>query len=131
MAVARPSELELQVLAVLWRRGPSTAREVQEAMPDGKPRAYTTVLSVMQTMEKKGLLKHTPQGRAHLYSARVTRAQVLGPLLRNLVSNVFGGSPSSALQHLLEETEVSPDELAEIRRTLDDYESVDRERTKQ
>ena len=51
----RPSDLELQVLAVLWRRGPSTAREVMEALPDGKHRAYTTVLSVMQVMEKKEL----------------------------------------------------------------------------
>ena len=62
--VARPSELELQVLAVLWREGALTAREVSACMPDGKARAYTTVLSVLQVMEKKGLVKHRPDGRA-------------------------------------------------------------------
>ena len=56
MKSVKPSDLEMQVLSVLWERGPSTAREVLEAMPDGKKRAYTSVLSVMQVMEKKGLL---------------------------------------------------------------------------
>ena len=94
MKTIRPSELELQVLAVLWERGPSSVRAVQEALPDGKDRAYTTVLSVMQVMEKKGLIGHSQQGQANVYHTLVKRGQVLRPMMRELIRNVFGGSPA-------------------------------------
>lgn len=118
--VGTPSNLELQMLSVLWDKGPSTARDALDAMPDGKPRAYTTVLSVLQGMERKGLVKRRRVGQAHVYRAAVTRKQTLRPLLRNLVQNVFGGSPSSAMQHLLSETRVDEEEMNEIRRLLDE-----------
>ena len=118
MKQPRPSDLELQVLAVLWERGPSSVRAVMEAMPDGKERAYTTVLSVMQVMEKKGLLGHTVQGQANIYHPLVKRQQVLRPLMKELLRNVFGGSPALALQSLLESGRVSDDELAEIRQVI-------------
>jgi BlaI family transcriptional regulator, penicillinase repressor len=95
-----------------------TARQVLEALPDGKERAYTSVLSVLQVMEKKGLVGHTAAGTAHVYHAEVTRRQVLGPLLRNLVTNCFGGSTASALQHLMAETDVDEAELREIQRII-------------
>lgn len=113
-----PTKLERQVLSVLWSRGPATVRDVLANMPDGKERAYTTILSVMQVMEKKGLLTHTTQGNTHVYAARVSRRRVAGPLLRGLVRDLFGGSTASALQHLLAESEVSRDELAEIKRLI-------------
>lgn len=122
--IGRPSELELQVLAVLWREGAATAREVSERMPDGKARAYTTVLSVLQVLEKKGLVKHRRDGRAHRYSAVVTKRQVLGPMLRQLVTNVFGGSPSTAVQHLLAENKVSAEELDEIRALIAEHDAA-------
>ncbi len=94
MAVARPSELELQVLGVLWDRGPSSVRAVLEAMPDGKDRAYTTILSVMQTLEKKGLVRHTQQGPANIYHSKARRDQVVEPLMKDLLRNAFGGNPA-------------------------------------
>jgi BlaI family penicillinase repressor len=115
MALARPSELELQVLAVLWERGPSAVREVMEAMPDGKDRAYTTILSVMQMLEKKGLVGHTQQGQANIYSPVRPRGQVLRPLMTDLMRNVFGGSPARVLQCLLDSAPPDEDELAKIR----------------
>ena len=118
MKYREPSRLEMQVLSVLWQRGPSTVREALEAMPDGKARAYTTILSVMQVMEKKGLVSHVAQGNAHLYQARVSRQQVTGPLLRGLVRQVFGGSAASALQHLLAQEPVSRRELDEIKEII-------------
>jgi len=121
-ATARPSELELQVLSVLWRDGALTAREVGENMPDGKNRAYTTVLSVLQVMEKKGLVTHSAEGRTHRYAAKVTKRQVLGPMLRQLVSNVFGGSATTAVQHLLAENKVSAEELREIQDLIAQHE---------
>jgi predicted transcriptional regulator len=122
MAKVRPSELELQVLGVLWDRGPSPVRAVLEAMPDGKDRAYTTILTVMQVMEKKGLVGHTPQGQAHVYHAKVRRDQVLGPLMKDLLRNAFGGSPAAALQCLLDGAGLRDGELDEIRRVIEEAE---------
>ena len=115
----QPSDLEMQVLSVLWRQGPSPVRSVLEALPDGKHRAYTTVLSVMQVMEKKGLVDHEKQGNAHVYRPLVTRRQVLRPMMRSPVRNVFGGRPVEAMAALLREGDVSESELSEIRRLID------------
>ena len=78
MAEVRPSELESQVLAVLWERGPSVVRDVQEALPDGKQRAYTTVLTTLQVMEKKGFVAHTREGLAHVYRPLVWLTRLPG-----------------------------------------------------
>jgi predicted transcriptional regulator len=113
-----PSRLEMQVLSVLWQRGASTVREVMKVMPDGKTRAYTTILSVIQVMEKKGLVSHVAEGNVHVYQARVSRQKVTGPWLRGLVRQVFGGSAATALQHLLAEKRVSRQELDEIKEII-------------
>ena len=131
MAGARPSELELQVLSVLWERGPAPVRAVLEALPDGKDRAYTTVLSVMQVMEKKGLIGHTQQGQTHIYHPLVKQGQVLRPMMRDLVRNVFGGSPARALQALLDGTKLDADELGQIRQLIADAERKAAPKTKE
>ncbi len=118
MGKAKPSDLEMQVLSVLWERGPSTAREVLEAMPDGKKRAYTSILSVMQVMEKKGLLTHTNKGVAHVYEPTASRSKVLQPFLHRVLKEVFGGRPAAMMQALLSETSISDADLAEMRRLL-------------
>ncbi len=118
MEKAKPSDLEMQVLSVLWERGPSTAREVLEAMPDGKKRAYTSILSVMQVMEKKGLLTHTNKGVAHVYEPTGTKSKVLQPFLHRVLKEVFGGRPAALMQALLRETTVSDADLSEMRRLL-------------
>jgi predicted transcriptional regulator len=118
MRRAKPSDLELQVLSVLWERGPATAREVLEAMPDGKKRAYTSILSALQVMEKKGLLTHTNKGVAHVYQPAVSRRDVLQPFLRRVLNEVFAGRPAAMMQALLTETSVSDIDLAEMRRLL-------------
>ena len=109
----QPSDLELQILGVLWREGPCTVRQVIELMPDGKERAYTSVLSVMQVMTKKGLLS---RGRAddelaHVYRPEVTRQAVMRPVMRGLVTKVFGGSAAAAAQQLLADADPSAEEL--------------------
>ena len=121
----RPSDLELQILGVLWRRGPSTAREVLTAIPDGKKRAYTSVLSVMQVMHQKGLLALAPKKRklANVYRPAFSRRAVLGPIMRNLVQRVFAGRPAQAVQHLLNESDITDEELTEIRQLLDEMEA--------
>jgi len=123
MKLREPSRLEMQVLSVLWARGASTVRDVMEVMPDGKTRAYTTILSVIQVMEKKGLVSHVTDGNVHIYQARVSRQKVTGPLLRGLVRQVFGGSAATALQHLLAEEGVSRQELDEIKEIIAQHET--------
>ena len=118
MKTARPSDLELQVLSVLWEIGPATVRQLRQAMPDGKKRAYTTVLSVLQVMEKKRLVTHDRQGMTHVYRPTGRQRQVLGPLLRELTNSVFGGSPARVLQLLLARAQLDDEELAEIRRLI-------------
>jgi BlaI family penicillinase repressor len=126
MKFREPSRLEMQVLSVLWARGAASVRAVMEVMPDGKSRAYTTILSVMQVMEKKGLVAHVTEGNTHIYRALASRRQVTGPLLRGLVRQVFGGSAASALQHLLAESEVSREELDEIKEIIARHEAADK-----
>jgi BlaI family transcriptional regulator, penicillinase repressor len=119
MPEVEPSEMEMQVLSLLWTHGPSTARQVLERMPDGKRRAYTSVLSTMQVMEKKKLLAHRTEGTTHVYRARVARASVLGKMLGKLVKHVFSGDTSLAVQSLLEHKMLSQHELRQIRRLID------------
>lgn len=115
----KPSDFELQILGVLWDRGPSTVREVWEALPDGKTRCYTSVLSVMQGMEKKGLLDRRREGMADRWKARQAREKITRPLLQGLVSRVFGGKPSVALLNLIDSPHVGRDELEAMRDLLD------------
>jgi len=121
----KPSNFELQVLGVLWEAPGLTVREVRERFSDGKARAYTSVLSVMQVMERKGLLsrRRPEKGSADLWTAAVRRDEVSRPLLRRLMDQVFGGRPSMVMQHLLDAKSVDREEVAEIRRLLEAYES--------
>ncbi len=115
----QPSDAEMQVLSVLWKQGPSTARQVLEVMPDGKPRSYTTVLSIMQVMEKKGLLKRKGMaGRAIVYKPAITAKRVAKPAFKDLLGRVFGGRPAAVVQHLLESENVSAKELDDIQAML-------------
>jgi BlaI family transcriptional regulator, penicillinase repressor len=114
----RPSELELQILAILWDRGPSTVREIRQAMTDGKSRAYTTVLTLVQIMEKKGLVDHAVRGPAHVYRPLVARRQVLRPLMRDLLRNVFSGRPADVVQCLLDGSTLDEEELARIQEVI-------------
>lgn len=109
-----PSNLELQALSVLWHEGPSIVADVLEALSDGKERAYTTVLSVMQKLEKAGWLGHREAGRAYVYFPTCSRDEAGRGSLRGLVDRVFGGDPLAAFQHLLDDRRISVEKLAEL-----------------
>jgi predicted transcriptional regulator len=121
----QPSELELQILGVLWEHGAQTVRQVMERLSDGKPRAYTSVLSVMQVMQKKGLLVVDKQrdGLAHVFRPKASREEVVTPLLRGLVTKVFGGNTHAAVQQLLDGDDVGAEEIDALRQTLDEIEA--------
>jgi predicted transcriptional regulator len=117
---AKPSELELQVLSVLWEHGPLPVRQVHELLRDGKTRAYTTVLTVLQVMEKKGLVSHTREGMANIYKPAVTQKQIVNPFMKDLLRNVFAGDASAVVQCLLDSSNPDSDELKEIRRVINE-----------
>lgn len=114
MKKTAPTNLELQALSVLWEEGPSTVQVVLENLPDGKERAYTTVLSVLQGMQRKGLVKRTKSGRAHTYSAAGAQSKVLGPLTKNFVRDAFNGNVGAAVLQVLSAGTLTPEGKEEV-----------------
>ena len=112
-----PTPAELQILQVLWDRGPCSVRDVLDAMRSEKNRAYTTVMSLMNTMADKGLLSRRPEGKAFIYTAAAPREQTLSQLLSDLMRRAFDGSAQALVAHLLDHT--TPRELEEIRELID------------
>lgn len=118
-----PTPAELEVLKLLWERGPLTVREVLEIWQDaGDERAYTSVMSLLNVMSDKGLLDRSPEGRAFRYAPRAERQSILGGLIGDVWKRAFSGSASTLVAHLLEEANPTPDELAAIRQLLSRYE---------
>jgi len=118
----RPSEAELAILGVLWRRGPSTVREVHDEVSRSEPVRYTTTLKQLQVMFEKGLVERDEAARAHVYRAVPSEGRTLRRLARDLVQHAFGGSAEKLVLHALQDRDVSADELARIRRLLDELE---------
>ena len=106
-----PTPNELEVLRVLWDRGPCTVREMMNMLNQRRRRAYTSIMSLMNVMAAKGLLRREPKGRAFIYKARVA----------DLASRAFDGSAGAMVAHLLEQVDLSEDELDEIRQAIDAY----------
>lgn len=122
----RPTDIELAILSVLWRRGPSTVRQVHDELSRREPAAYTTTLKQLQIMAEKGLVTRDEAQRAHLYAARHPGDQTRGQLVNDLLDRAFEGSASRLVLHALASRPASPDELAEIRRLLDDLQGEER-----
>lgn len=118
-----PTPAELEVLRVIWERGPSTVREVMNALNDERPRAYTSVMSLMNVMAEKGLLTQKPKGRAFVYSARISQARTQSQIVRDLLGRVFDGSASALVTHLLEQAKPNSEELDEIQKTISEFAS--------
>ena len=113
----KPTDAELDILAVLWERGPSTVRQVAEAL--GRENAYTTVLKLMQIMTEKRLVQRRESGRLHIYTASESRDQMQRHLVRDLLERAFGGSSAQLVMRALSASKATPEELAEIRKMLD------------
>lgn len=116
--MARFTDRELDVMSVLWERGDATVAEVQQRLSDDL--AYTTVLTVLRTLEEKGHVGHTEEGRAYRYHPLVEREAAGASALRRLVDRVFGGSAELLLTQLVSERDLSEAELERMRRLLDE-----------
>jgi len=118
----RPTDAELELLTVLWSRGPSTVRDVHETIARRRPTQYTTVLKQMQIMAAKGLVRRDEKQRAHVYEAARMREWTERQLAGDFLRRAFDGSASRLMVGALSARKTSKQELAELRRLLDEYE---------
>jgi predicted transcriptional regulator len=116
----RPTEAELEILRVLWERGPSTVRQVHEVLAAARDTGYTTTLKLMQIMADKALVTRDESTRTHVYTARVSQETTQRQLVNDLVDRAFGGSAAELVLRALSSHKTSDEELQEIRRLIDD-----------
>lgn len=110
-----PTDRELEALKVLWERGEATVRDVSVALStDAEPLAYTTVLSLLQVMEQKGLVRHRKQGKAYVYLPLVERSRTFRRLAGGFLDRVFDGAVDEYLVHALENKKLSTSELDQL-----------------
>ena len=115
--------LELRIMQVIWRRGASTVSDVQAELKP--PLAYTTVQTMLNILERKGKLRRQLEGRAYVYSARVSRAKVLGHGVRDLIDRMFGGSSEELVMSLLKSRQIDAKKLAELTERFEKQEGSD------
>jgi predicted transcriptional regulator len=115
----RPTDAELAILRVLWTRGPSTVRQVLDALNEERPTGYTTALKLLQIMTDKQLVARDESDRTHVYEARFSEAETQRQLVDDLLDRAFGGSAMQLVMRALDGRETSKADLDEIRRLLD------------
>ena len=119
-----PTDRELAILGVLWQRGPSTVREVHEALQGDSETGYTTTLKLMQIMAEKGLLSRKGMGRQHVYRPAISEEKTQKQVVGEMLEKVFAGSAEKLVMRALSTRKVSPDELQRIREMLDEMEGA-------
>jgi predicted transcriptional regulator len=117
-----PTPSELEILHILWNRGPSTVREIHEMLAQEKDVGYTGALKLLQIMTAKGLVTRTEDQRAHVYDATQPADKTKQQFVADVLQRVFRGSASQLMQHVLSGRRGSKKEIEEIRRMLDEYE---------
>jgi len=116
------TEAELRVMNVLWGKGPATVQQVLDWLSREHDLAYNSVLTTIRVLEKKGYLKHTKDGRAHIYRPIVARDEASRSEVRHLVNRFFGNSHRSLLVNLLQEQNLDAEELKQLRQILESSE---------
>jgi len=118
----KPTSSELEILHILWERGPSTVREVHEALHAKRPIGYTSVLKLMQIMTAKGTVRRNEEQRAHVYEAVQPEEKTKRDLALDVLQRVFDGSASALMMHALAGRKASKEEIEEMRRLLNEHE---------
>jgi BlaI family transcriptional regulator, penicillinase repressor len=119
-ATLTPQELEL--MKIVWQKGPVTVRDVYETLLERRKIAYTTVMTMMRVLDRKGYVKKRRENRAFVYRPARPERQVLRSMVREFVDRVFNGSAQPLLVHLVEDRRLSPNELEELERLIHEAE---------
>ncbi len=123
----RPTDAELAILQVLWDRGPSTVRQVHEALSGEQNTGYTTTLKLMQIMTRKGLVTRDESDRTHVYVARRGRGETQRQLVADLLDRAFGGSAATLVMQALRAQPATAEEMAEIQRMIREHQKERRQ----
>jgi len=118
----KPTSSELEILHVLWERGPSTVREVHQTLNEKRPIGYTSVLKLMQIMTTKGTVRRNEEQRAHVYEAVQPAEKTKRELALDVLQRVFDGSASELMMHALSGRKATKEEIDEMRRLLNEHE---------
>ena len=119
----KPTESELEILQVLWKKGLATVREVHEELAALKDAGYTTTLKLMQIMHEKGLVKRDDSMRTHIYQAAVSKEKTQKHLLGKMIDSLFGGSHTQLVIQALGEHKATEEELEKIQQMIDSLKS--------
>jgi BlaI family transcriptional regulator, penicillinase repressor len=119
----KPTESELEILQVLWKKGPSSVRDVHEELAKSKDAGYTTTLKLMQIMFEKGLVDRDASAKTHIYQALATREQAQKTALDKMISTVFEGSTASMVIQALGNHRASNDEIDAIKKYLQQFDN--------
>lgn len=120
----RPTESEMEILQVLWEKGPSTVREVHDVLTETKDSGYTTTLKLMQIMNEKGLLKRNDETKTHVYTALVKKESVQKQAVSKMINSLFKGSSAKLVMHALGNYKASDEEILEIKKYLKEIETA-------
>ncbi len=123
-AIIKPTESELEILNILWEKGPCTVREVHEVLEQNKDAGYTTTLKLMQIMHEKSLLLRDASSKSHIYTANVSQQKTQGQLVKRMIDNVFNGSASQLVMQALGHHQTNKAELEEIKKYLEEIERL-------
>lgn len=118
-SLPKPTEAELELLRVLWEKGPATVRELHDAINVQRPVVYTSVLKILQIMTEKGLVEREESGKAHIYRAAASQEETQNQMLRDLSERLFSGSAAQLAMHALAMQPASAEELEEIRTLIE------------
>ena len=119
-AAEQPTELELQILKILWEKSPQLVRDIRDELAKlGRDIAHTSVITTLNTMVKKRIVIRKREGNAFLFSPRITREQVSRSVLGDIVNRVFDGSAKAVLLGVFEQNDIDPGDLKELRKLID------------
>ena len=121
----KPTDSEFEILKVLWAEGPSTVRQVNDALNEKREVGYTTTLKIMQIMAQKGMVARDESTRTHVYSAVVKEGTVKNALIDRLMDSAFSGSASQLVMQALGRGKTSSDELQKIKELIKQMEGGD------
>ncbi|MBM3236888.1 BlaI/MecI/CopY family transcriptional regulator [Candidatus Poribacteria bacterium] len=112
------TDLEADVMQVVWQRGQATVRDVYEKLRSTRNLAYTTIMTVMSTLAKKGVVEYSQQGRAYVYRPKISKNEAAQRSVAKVLQKFFDGSPRALVAHLIDANAISPDELSSLQQLL-------------
>ena len=124
----KPTESELEILSILWQKGPGTVRDVHDELTKKKEAGYTTTLKLMQNMLEKKLLKRDTTARSHVFTAAVTQKDTQTQLLRKMINTAFNGSAANMVMQALGSYKASAEELEQIKQYLEEIEKQNKKK---